>query len=127
MTHVICRLTAKNRDQLRNPTLGSRVRATFTFISRDLTTRGQMGTGGGIMSGDEEGVSPWLTLSVSESATFDTLSDNTSPRPTRANVLIARQITAHTTIQRIVAAAGRISDVEFTHTISIPERGTTPF
>jgi len=79
------------------------------------------------MSGDEEGVLSWLTLSVSESATFDTLSDNTSPRPTRANVLIARQITAHTTIQRIVAAAGRISDVEFTHTISIPERGTTPF
>jgi len=25
------RLTAKNRDQLRDPTLGSRVRATFTF------------------------------------------------------------------------------------------------
>jgi len=32
MTHVTCRLTAKNRDQLRNPTLGSRVCATF-FIS----------------------------------------------------------------------------------------------
>ena len=31
MTHVACRLTAKNRDQLRNPTLGSRVWATFTF------------------------------------------------------------------------------------------------
>ena len=29
MTHVTCRLTAKNRDQLRSPTLGSRVRATF--------------------------------------------------------------------------------------------------
>jgi len=29
MTHVTCRLTAKNRDQLRNPTLGSRVLATF--------------------------------------------------------------------------------------------------
>jgi len=26
-----CRLTAKNRDQLRNPTLGSRVWATFTI------------------------------------------------------------------------------------------------
>ena len=24
MTHVACRLTAKNRDQLRNPTLGNR-------------------------------------------------------------------------------------------------------
>jgi len=31
MTHVTCRLTAKNRDQLRNPTLGNRVRAAFTF------------------------------------------------------------------------------------------------
>jgi len=29
MTHVICRLTAKNRDQLRNPTLGNQVWATF--------------------------------------------------------------------------------------------------
>jgi len=32
MTHVICRLTAKNRDQLSNPTLGNRVWATFTFL-----------------------------------------------------------------------------------------------
>jgi len=32
MTQVTHRLTAKNRDQLRNPTLGNRVRATFTFI-----------------------------------------------------------------------------------------------
>jgi len=31
MTHVTCRLTAKNRDQLRNPTLGNRVWATFTY------------------------------------------------------------------------------------------------
>jgi len=31
MTHVTSRLTAKNRDQLRNPTLGNRVWATFTF------------------------------------------------------------------------------------------------
>jgi len=29
MTHVTCRLTAKNRDQLRNPTLGNRVWVTF--------------------------------------------------------------------------------------------------
>ena len=29
MTHVTCRLTAKNRDQLRNPTLGNTVWATF--------------------------------------------------------------------------------------------------
>ena len=31
MTHVTCRLTAKNRDQLRNPTLGNRVWATFLY------------------------------------------------------------------------------------------------
>jgi len=32
-THGTCRLTAKNRAQLRNPTLGSRVQAIFTFLS----------------------------------------------------------------------------------------------
>jgi len=32
MTHVTCRLTAKNRDQLRNPTLGNRLCATYTFL-----------------------------------------------------------------------------------------------
>jgi len=31
MTHVTCRLSAKNGDQLRNPKLGSRVWASFTF------------------------------------------------------------------------------------------------
>ena len=31
MTHVTCKLTAKNRDQLWNPTLGNRIWATFTF------------------------------------------------------------------------------------------------
>ena len=33
MTHVTCRLTAKDQDQLRNPTLGNRVWATFTFFT----------------------------------------------------------------------------------------------
>ena len=37
MTHVTCRLTAKNRDQLRNPTtFGNRVWATFTFLHVNL-------------------------------------------------------------------------------------------
>ena len=31
MTHVTCRLTAENRNQLRNPTLDNRVWTTFTF------------------------------------------------------------------------------------------------
>jgi len=38
MTRVTCRLTAKNRDQLRNPTLGKRVWATFTYLFK-LETR----------------------------------------------------------------------------------------
>jgi len=45
MTHVTtvtCRLTAKNRNQLQNPTLGSRVRATFTFT---LGAAGNVGDG----------------------------------------------------------------------------------
>jgi len=33
MTRVTCRLTAKNRDQFWNPTLGNRVWATFTFFN----------------------------------------------------------------------------------------------
>ena len=39
MTHVTCRLTAKNRDQLRNPTLGNRVWATFFTITCTATHR----------------------------------------------------------------------------------------
>ena len=35
MTHVTCRLTAKNRDQLRNPTLGNRVWA-LSFLLYSL-------------------------------------------------------------------------------------------
>ena len=38
MTHFTCRLTAKNRNQLRSPTLGNRVWATFTFFKQDLCT-----------------------------------------------------------------------------------------
>ena len=37
MTHVTCRLTAKNRDQLRNPTLGNRVWATFDLLLHTCT------------------------------------------------------------------------------------------
>ena len=39
MTHVTCRLTARNRDQLRNPTLGNRVWATFTFLVHVIWTK----------------------------------------------------------------------------------------
>ena len=40
MTHVTCRLTAKDRDQVRNPTLGTRVWATFTFLVYNTVHRG---------------------------------------------------------------------------------------
>jgi len=33
MTHVTCRLTAKNRDQRQNPTLGNRVWANFYLFT----------------------------------------------------------------------------------------------
>ena len=36
MTHVTCMLAAKNRDQLRNSTLGNRVCATFTLHALTL-------------------------------------------------------------------------------------------
>jgi len=32
--HVTCRLTAKNRDQLRNPTLGNRVWLPLPFLQK---------------------------------------------------------------------------------------------
>ena len=36
MTHITCSLTAENRDQLRNPTLGNQVRASFCFSRSQL-------------------------------------------------------------------------------------------
>jgi len=38
MTHVTCRLTAKNRNQLRDTTLDYRVWATFTFTQQQQST-----------------------------------------------------------------------------------------
>ena len=69
MTHVTCRLTATNQDQLRNPTLGNRVRATFSLcirkrmisaenvslanrVSAVLTFRDRFGTGGIDLTGN---------------------------------------------------------------------------
>ena len=46
MTHVTCRLTAKNWDQLRNLTLGNRVWATFTFFS--AAVHATIGSGCGV-------------------------------------------------------------------------------
>ena len=36
--HVTCRLTAKNPDKLRNPTLGNRVWATFLVTMASICT-----------------------------------------------------------------------------------------
>jgi len=42
MTHVTYRLTAKNPDQLRNPTLGNRVWATFTLFKEQFILHWQV-------------------------------------------------------------------------------------
>ena len=39
MTHVTCRLTTKNQDQPRNPTLGNRVGLWATFLFNDNDKR----------------------------------------------------------------------------------------
>ena len=46
MIHVTCRLTAKIRDQLRNPTLGNRVRADFAFLTVTVPVASFRGQGG---------------------------------------------------------------------------------
>jgi len=66
MTHVTCRLTAENRDQLQNPTLSNRVWATCTFLlQRGLRGKGSGGNGrevegkrGGGIEGTEAKVPP---------------------------------------------------------------------
>jgi len=62
MTHVTCRLTAKNRDQPRNPTLSNRVWVTFTFLlflTFGLLTASTSGAGKGE---GEEGHAPRAAL-----------------------------------------------------------------
>ena len=53
MTHVTCRLTAKNRDQLRNPTLCCWVWASFTFFT--TITRRHSWWGMHVTGGNERG------------------------------------------------------------------------
>ena len=55
MTHVTCGLTAKNRDQLRNLTLGNRVQAAFSFFylcPAQFCRAGQLATVDTCSSGD---------------------------------------------------------------------------
>ena len=68
MTHVTCRLTAKNRDQLRNPTLGDRVWATFTFFGWQ-----QWGRSLRCMSGLSCVASPY------SQTTYESCGESTSP------------------------------------------------
>ena len=48
MIHVTCRLTAKNRDQLQNPTLGNRVWATFLPFLLEMASPGNQHCANGI-------------------------------------------------------------------------------
>jgi len=48
MTNVTCRLTAKNRDQPRNPTLGNRVWATFLPLNRSYCCLRQYNVNGAL-------------------------------------------------------------------------------
>jgi len=52
MTHVTWRLTANNRDQLRNPTLGSRVRARSALLTRDACVWCCVGSEGAQFGGE---------------------------------------------------------------------------
>ena len=45
MIHVTCRLSAKNQDQLRNPTLGNRVWAAF-LVPKSVGVRAEDGRKG---------------------------------------------------------------------------------
>jgi len=63
MTRVTRRLTAKNRDQLRNHTLGNRVWATFNFITTRLHSNGR----GLLLQSDWRGMrSCWLCIKTRE-------------------------------------------------------------
>ena len=63
MTHVTCRLTARNRDQLRNPTLGSGVWAAFTSFTRVLQADDAGDTGDSV-GGEEEPAAAAATRAV---------------------------------------------------------------
>jgi len=71
MTHVTCRLTAKDRDQLRNHTLGNRVCATFTVL---LPSLGHHRTLACIPHPLEEG--GWVAASFSERTNPDPIQPN---------------------------------------------------
>jgi len=86
MIHVTCRLTAKNRDQLRNPALGNRVWANVTFFMLALAAAEYA-----YMKGDREiedtacmqniaGISKGKKSSQMSNAQFTPLSDDNATR-----------------------------------------------
>jgi len=94
MSHITCRLTAKNRDQLRNPTLGTQVRATFTFFNRHTRVTGRCcdtdekghsgGDAGGHGSGHSRGLGLASSSSLSESSS-DSSSSSTDTSDSESN------------------------------------------
>ena len=83
MTHLTFRLTAKNRDQLRNPTLGNRVWATFAFCN--VVCR--RGSGARWRRGRQSGV--WLRRGTARTRwqfTVERASDCCAGRPTYADM-----------------------------------------
>jgi len=61
MSHITCRLTAKNRDQLLNPVLGNRVWATFTFFTlKTLSTASCVVVGPRVCGGVAYGIRPMV-------------------------------------------------------------------
>jgi len=61
MTHVTCRLTAKNRDQLRNPTLGNRVWAAGLafLVTRAVTCWSVSSSDGGWDQQQQQQATSW--------------------------------------------------------------------
>ena len=95
MTHITCRLTVKNRDQLRNPTLGSRVWATCTFtcIVNKVKNQSAAWVEGWANVWTEYMTQQWRVVFVGacllEPAVSEPLVPATGPCPTAGSLLVA--------------------------------------
>jgi len=121
MTHVTCRLTAKYRDLLRNPTLGNRVRATFflqSVIAFDRLDRCFRFF--------------CLYLCLYNAVFFvakswpaaDRISRRSVPRRRGRGICGGYSIIAASVIASIVAAAWRVAAPSVSHSISSPGGAT---
>jgi len=104
MTHVTRRRTAKNEDQLRNPTLGSRVWATLTFY-RLLLCRGRPAERGVVVHDEVAGRGKWYELVI------QTPPPGVAPMATRSppDVLSVRSMLQHLHVLQVVRAAATLS------------------